>query len=236
MNRNIKNLNRSKKRFTLHASLFSFLFVLGAYGQVDDPRSQKIIDDMVARFKTYPGVSVSFSATVTQLQDQSETELEGKIWIKNNYMYKLEIPDQMIFFDGSKIYQYMPGFREVNVTKPDPDENDEDFQLLNPLTYFNISSGSFKTNFVKESTQNNRKVDEIDLYPVHVKTTRYSRIRVMVGKSDCQLAYLKAFMKDGTHYAVTFMPYEIHKTALPDSFFTFSKREHPDVEVIDLTF
>jgi outer membrane lipoprotein-sorting protein len=99
-------------------SLFTLLFLVGVYAQVDDPRSKKIIDDMAAKFKTYPSVALNFSLTVTQLQVQSEIEQEGKIWVKNN-MYKFEIPDQVIFFDGTKIYQYLPEFKEVNVTKPE---------------------------------------------------------------------------------------------------------------------
>ena len=222
----------SNKIFVLCVSLFAFL--LCTNGQ-DDPRSQKIIDDMTAKFKSYPSVSLSFSVSITQLQDKSKTEQDGKIWLKGN-KYKLEVPDYVIYFDGSKIYQYMPEVKEVNITKPDPDEDDEDFQLLNPQTYFNISSKSFKSKLVKESTQNNRKVHEIDLYPIQLKTTKYSRIRLMVEKSTLQLVHLTAFLKDGTQYALSFKPYEILQTALRDSFFTFNSLEHPNVEVIDLTF
>jgi outer membrane lipoprotein-sorting protein len=214
-------------------SLFTLLFLFNAYGQ-DDPHSQKIIDDMTARFKTYPSVSISFSATI-QFQDQSETEQEGKLWVKNN-KYKLELPEFVIFFDGAKIYQYLPEAKEVNVTKPDPNEDDEDFQLLNPQTYFNLSSKSFKSKLGKESTMSNRKVSEIDLYPIQFTNSKYLRIRVMVEKTTLQLVYLKVFMKDGTHYTLSFKPYDVLPTALPDSFFTFNKLKNPDVEVIDLTF
>ena len=225
----------SKKRFSLLSSLFSLLFLFCAYGQIDDSRSQKIIDDMTAKFRTYPSVSLTFSATITQLQDNSETEQEGKIWVKNN-KYKLEIPDFIIYFDGTKIYQFLPEVNEVNISKPDPDVNDEDFQMLNPQTYFNLSSKSFKSTLVKESTLNNRRVYEIDLYPIQIKTTRYSRIRIMVEKTTHQLVYIHAFMKDGTHYALTFKPYEILQPALRDAFLTFNRLEYPNVEVIDLTF
>ena len=221
-----------KKIFILFFSLFAFL--LCTNGQ-DDARSQKIIDDMTAKFKSYPSVSLSFSANITQLQDKSEMEQDGKIWLKGN-KYKLEIPDQIFYFDGSKIYRYLPEDHEVYINKPDPDEDDEDFQLLNPQTYFNISSKSFKSKLVKESTQNNRKVYEIDLYPIQLKTTKYSRIHLMVEKSTLQLVHLKAILKDGTQYTLSFKPYEILQTALRDSFFTFNTLEHPDVEVIDLAF
>jgi len=223
----------SKKIFVLYSSLFVF-FLFCVYGQ-DDARSQKIIDDTTAKFKTYPSVSLSFSATITQLQDNSETEQSGKLWLKNN-KYKVELPDFVIFCDGSKIYQYLPEVQEVNVTKTDPNEDDEVFQLLNPQTYFNLSSKIFKSNFVKETTLNGRRVYEINLYPIQIKTTNFSRINMMVEKSTLQIVYLKAFMKDGVHYALSFKPYVIHQTALPDSFFTFNKSEHPNVEVIDLTF
>ena len=220
----------SKNIFTFY--LFSVLFLMCSYGQ-DDAKSQKIIDDTAAKFKSYPSVSISFSVNITQLQDKSETEQEGKIWLKGN-RYKLEIPDYVIFYDGSKIYQYLPEYEEVRITKPE--EDDEDFQLMNPQTYFNISSKTFKSKLVKETTQNNRKVYEIDLYPIQVKTTKYSRIRVMIEKTTLQLVHLKAFMKDGTQYTLSFKPYEVNQTALRDSFFTFNTLEYPKVEVIDLSF
>ena len=188
---------------------------------------------MTAKFKTYPSVSLTFSAIITKLQDKSETALEGKIWVKSN-KYKLEIPEYVFYFDGSKHYQYQPEVNEVYITPPDPDENNEDFQLFNPLSYFNLSSKSFKSNFVKESVHDKRNVYEIDLYPVHLKTTQYSRIRIMVEKTTLQMVYLKAFLNDGTNCELTFKPYQ--QPTLRDSFFTFNKLEHPKVEVIDLTF
>ena len=218
----------------LNCLLFSFL--LCTYSQVDDPRSKKIIDDMTARFKSYSSVSLDFSISIENLQNGSETNQAGKVWVKSD-KYKLEVPDYVIYFDGTKIYQYMPlPINEVIITKPDADEDDEDFQLLNPQTYFNLSSKNFKSNFVRESTHSSREVYEIDLYPIHLNTTKYSRIRIMVDRSTLQLVYIKAIMKNGIHYTLNFKPYSILQPALRDSFFVFNRNEHPNVEVIDLTF
>ena len=222
----------TKKFFIFHILFFSFLCSI--YGQ-DEALSQKIIDDMTSKFKTYPSVSLDFSATITSLKDKSETEQEGKLWLKNN-KYKLETSEFVIFYDGSKIYHYMPAVKEVNVAKPDPNENSEEFQLFNPQSYFNISSKSFKSKLIKETVDKGRKVYELDLYPVHLKTAAYSRIRIMIEKTTFQMVYLKAFMNDGTNYTLSFKPYQIPKYALQDSFFTFNPLEHPGVEVIDLTF
>ena len=218
------------------SSVFTLLFVFCVYGQQDDARSKKIIDDMTAKFKTYPSLFLNFSATVSLLQGKTETEQEGKIWLKNNMMYKFELPNLVIYFDGSKIYHFMPEFNEVNIMPPDPDENDEDFQMFNPQSYFNLSSKNFKSNLVRESVQNKRNVYEIDLYPIQLKTTKFSRIRIMVEKSTLQLVYLKAFMIDGIQYELSFKPYDIQKNAYRDAFFKFNFLEHPNVEVIDLTF
>jgi len=215
-------------------SFITFFFVFCVYGQVDDPRSKKIIDDMAAKFKTYPSVSIDFSATETQ-QNRSNSEMEGKLWLKGK-LYKLEIPEQVISFDGTKIYQHLLDVKEVNIIPPDPTEDDENFQLMNPQTYFNISSKSFKSNLVKESTQFNRRVYEIDLYPINLKTTQFSRIRIMVERTSLQMVYLKAFMTDGNQYEISFKPYEILQPPLRDSFFTFNRLLYPNVEVIDLTF
>jgi len=226
-----KILIMSKK--ILSFSVFSFFALFCIYGQ-DDAYSQKIIDDMVAKFKTYSSVSLNFSANIT-LQDRSETEQEGTIWLKNN-KYKLEISDDVIYYDGSKIYHYMPKVKEVTINKPDPEDDSEDFQLLNPSSYFNLSSKSFKSKLIKESTQDNRKVYEIDLYPVQIKNANYTRIRIMIEKSTLQMVYLKAILNDGTHYTLSFKPYNKPQPVLRDSFFTFNIIEHPGVEVIDLTF
>ena len=232
-NKNITN-KLSIINYQLSIVFVLLFFSFNAFAQ-NDPRSKKIIDDMTAKFKTYPSLSFNFSVHRLQLQDNSETEQEGKIWVKND-KYKLELPDFVIYFDGSKIYQYLPGVNEVNISHPDPYEIDEDFQLLNPQTYFNISSTSFKSDFVKETRHNNRIVNEINLYPIDFSGSKYIRIRMMVEKTTLQLVNLKAIMKDGTHYTLSFKPYTIEKTALRDSFFVFNKSEHPNVEVIDLTF
>jgi len=224
----------SKIFFTSHFSLLISFFLLCAHGQ-EDARSQKIIDEMVAKFKTYPSVSISFSATVTQWQDKPEQEQEGKLWLKGN-KYKLELPDFVIYFDGSKIYHHHLKAKEVNIAKPNPDENNEDFQLMNPQSWFNLTSKNFKSTLIKESIQNGRRVSEIDLYPIQVKTTQYSRIRVMVEKSTLQIVYLHVFMNNGSQFAISLKPYDIQQTALRDTFFTFNRLEHPGVEVIDLTF
>lgn len=214
-----------------HILLFPFLCSI--YAQ-DDARSQKIIDDMAAKLKTYPSVSLDFSATVTSLQNKTETEMEGKLWLKTN-KYKIETSDFLLFFDGSKSYYYLTNENEVNVTKPDPNEDGDDFQLFNPQSYFNLSSKSFKSNLVKETVRNDRNVYEINLYPIQIKTARYSRIHIMIEKTTLQLVYLKAFMNDGTNYTLSFKPYQIHQNALRDSFFIFNPVEYPGVEIIDLT-
>ena len=216
------------------ALLVIFINQLNMTGQ-DDPRAQKIIDDMSAKFKSYAGASVDFSYTIIQKQNDSKTERQdGKIWVKNN-KYKLSIADFVIYFDGSKIYQYLPSVNEVNISKPEADDNSGDFQLFNPQSYFNISAKSFRIPYVKEGTENNRSVYEIDLYPLQIRGTKYLRIRIKVDRTSLQLASMQVFMKDGTDYILNFKPYNI-LTALDDSFFRFNKNEHPNVEVIDLTF
>ena len=224
------------KMFIFSSLFVSFFFLFSAFGQVDDPRSKKIIDDMVVKFNTYPSMSVDFSMLIENKQDGSETEQEVKFSVKKD-KYKLEVPDFVLYFDGTKNYQYFPPpINEVMITIPYPDDDVEDFQLLNPQTYFNLSSKSFRSNLVRETTQDKRSVYEIDLYPVHIKDARYSRIRIMVEKSTLQFVYIKVFMNNGIHCTLSFKPYNIFHTALGDSFFVFNKNEHPNVEVIDLTF
>ena len=224
-----KKPNMTKKFLFFQILFFSFL--CSNYGQ-DDVRSQKIIDDMATKLKTYPSVSLEFSATISSLQNKSETEQEGKLWLKSS-KYKLETSEFVIFSDGSKNYNYMPAVKEVYVN---PNENSDDFQLLNPQSYFNISSKSFKSKFIRETVQNKRNVFEIDLYPVQINTANYSRIRMMIEKTTLQMVYLKAFMNDGTNYTLSLKPYQFPQPALRDSFFTFNPLEYPGVEVIDLTF
>ena len=207
-------------------------FVSYLYGQ-DDSHSKKILDEVAAKFKNYPCVQIDFSMTVAQLQNDSEITHKGKIWLKSD-KYKLEIPENTLYFDGTKLYHYMSDVKEVNVSRPDMDDNEE-LQMFNPKTFFNFSSKNFKSDLVKESTQYGRRVMEINLYPVDIKSSGYSRIGLYVEKGTSQIVYLKAVMKNGTRYTLTFSPYNILK-ALPDAFFIFNASEHPGVEVIDLTF
>jgi outer membrane lipoprotein-sorting protein len=190
---------------------------------------------MITKLKAYPSVQLNFSAKVIRMQEHSETSENGKIWLKNN-KYKLELlPEHILYFNGVKLYQYMPEVQEVNVTQPDMDGENETFRIFNPASFFRLTSDNFKSHLVKESDQYNRKVYEIDLYPVRLKTTGYSRIRLFVERESLQLVYLKAYMKDGVQYVLTFEPYHVLKS-LPDTFFEFPVHLHPEAEIIDLTF
>lgn len=222
--------------------ILTFLAVLAMmpFGEIfaqSDQKSEKILAELSARFKAYNSLTIKFNTTITNLQSNTNSTSKATLHLKQE-KYKLILPDMEIMFDGKKLYNYLSDVDEVTISIPEDAEGGElsDFQLLNPKTFYNLSSTHFKSNFVKEEPYNNRQGVTIDLYPKNIKSSHYSRIRLHIEKNTLQLIHLKAFMKSGIHYDLDFEKYVIPNPTLSDTIFTFNKKEHPTTEIIDLTF
>jgi len=202
--------------------LFAFGVIISAYGQ-QDPVAGKILDRFSEKALSAPAVTMTFDLTIIDTPEETEETLQGKAVISEG-KYKLEMPDNIIWFNGEALWTYTPDVEEVTISEPDT--ADETF-VSNPETLFTLYREGYKYRFIEESQEGSI----IDLYPEDL-TTEFSRIRLVIGK-EADLKEAEYRRKDGITLFVKVKTYDLKKD-YPASFFLFDPARYPGVEVIDM--
>lgn len=117
------------------------------YLHKNDPKAKEILDKAAAKFKAYPAAEIDFTLTMENPSENIHEMHEGKAWMKGN-LYKLNVMDVENYYDGKNIYTYMPEVQEVNIKNP----NEEEEEMLNPTTLFDIHNQGFDQNWSARAT------------------------------------------------------------------------------------
>lgn len=189
-----------------------------------DPAAIKILDKFSAVALGSPSVSIKFKLITINQTEQTNDTVSGSITISKD-MYRLELPDNITWFNGSATWNYLIAEKEVTVTKPD--KKDDSF-MNRPSSLFGLYKKGYKTRFIEENS--NSYV--VDLYPEDIKSDLI-RIRLMIGKSASDLIGAEYKRKDGIIIYLVVNEYNLKSKPDP-SVFTFNPQNYKGVEVIDM--
>jgi hypothetical protein len=207
----------------IQSLFFLSLLTINLSGQ-SDPQAIKILDKFSATALASPSVSMKFSLiTINQVEQINDT-VNGSIIIAKD-QYKLELPDNITWFNGSASWNYLKAEKEVTITKPD--KKDDSF-LSRPSVIFSLYKKGYKTRFIEENS--NSMV--VDLYPEDIKSDLV-RIRLAIGKSGSDLVGAEYKMKDGMTMYLVVNEYNL-KTKPDPAIFTFNPSNYKGVEIIDM--
>ncbi len=195
--------------------------------QAVDPKAKNILDQVSAKTKAYKTIEAEFAIILENKQEKINDSKKGKIYIKGN-KYKVDLAVSTIFNDGKTQWTYMKDPNEVNITTPDPNDDNS----LNPAKMFTIYEKGYKVRFINEKFEKNRSLYEIDLYPIDLKK-EFSRITLKIDKDKMQIFSMKRFGKDGTDYYIEVLKMDTNKD-MDDTMFTFDKTKYPKVEINDM--
>ena len=205
--------------------LITFVLAITAFSAwaQSDPKAKEMLDKAAAKFKAYSAAEVNFTLSMeNKAEDINETH-EGQAWMKGN-KYKLNLMDVENYYDGTHIFTYMPEVQEVNIKNP----NDDEEEFLNPTTLFDIHNQGFSQNLM--GTTNG--IAYIELYPKEKKN--FEKIGIWLNPATSSIQKVTSFGKDGNNVTITIKNIKQLNPAPSDTFFTFDKDKHPEVEVIDM--
>ena len=157
---------------------FLLLSVINAKGQ-NDQESIKILDKFADNALKAPSVSMKFKLITVNQTDKTNDTLEGSV-ILNKDKYKLDLPDNIVWFNGETSWSYLTAEKEVTITKAD--KKDNTFQSR-PSLIFTMYKKGYKCRLIEE------KADSyiVDLYPEDIKS-ELLRVRLSIGKSLLKMA------------------------------------------------
>jgi outer membrane lipoprotein-sorting protein len=205
---------------------FTILLFLSANAQ-KDKKATEILDKVIETTESYKTFKVDFVYKMYNEKSNIDESKEGILFVCKE-KYRLLISNQMVISDGETIWTYLISDKEVMIGSAE--ENEE---AITPSNLLNSYQEDYKSKFVKETTIRGKKVEIIELKPLKGKT--YSLIKVTIDKLKKQLVDFTIYDKNGSEYS-----YQINKfitnISLSDTTFTFSEKDYPDVDFIDMRF
>jgi outer membrane lipoprotein carrier protein len=203
---------------------FSMVFIsLAAYSQ-SDAEAVKILDRFSATALGAPSVSMKFNLETIDQVEGTKNNVSGSIILSKD-KYKLEMTNNIIWFNGENSWSYLPAEKEVTISKPD--KKDDSFQTR-PSAIFSIYKKGYKIRLLEEKASSYL----IDLYPEDINSD-HIRIRLNIGKPSLDLKSIEYKYKNGVTALLTVTEYDLKQN--PDnSAFAFSPDKYKGVEIIDM--
>ncbi len=190
-----------------------------------DADAKKILDAVSSKFKSYKSVEAKFVLKIENASGKSIGSKSGSVFMKAT-KYRISMPGQEIFSDGSTTWSYEKSSNEVTINKIDPSANSITPQKL--FTNFYDKDFLYKLNGVVKS--GGKDLQEIELTPID-KTKAFHKVLLYVSNST--IFSTKVFEKTGNRYI-----YNVNdmKTgvSITDQSFVFDAKKYPGVEVVDL--
>jgi outer membrane lipoprotein-sorting protein len=189
-----------------------------------DPEATKVLDKFSATAFAAQSVSIRFRMVNINLAENSKDTVKGTLLMLKD-QYRLELPDNISWFNGSTSWNYLTREKEVTITKPD--RKDDSF-FSKPSSIFTMYKKGYKTKLIEDSPKN----WSVDLYPEDVNT-ELMRIRLTIGKTLNDLISAEYRKKDGVVINLLIDEYNLKSKPEPGAF-TFDPKKYKGVEVIDM--
>jgi outer membrane lipoprotein carrier protein len=208
---------------TFLSGLFLVLTSLTAIAQ-NDAEAVKILDKFSAQALGAPSVSMKFTMeTIDQVEGTNNSSTGSIILSKDRY--RLEMTDNIIWFNGETSWSYLPAEKEVTVAKPEKKDNSF---ISRPSAVFSVYKKGYKVRLLEEKSSSYL----IDLYPENIDSD-HIRIRLNIGKPLLDLKSLEYKYKNGVTAILTVNEYDL-KQQPDNSEFIFSPDKYKGIEIIDM--
>lgn len=190
----------------------------------NDADAIRILDNFSAKATKAPSVSLKFTLETVDQVEGTNTSITGSAILAKD-RYRLELPENIIWFNGETSWSYLPDVEEVTITKP---EKDDDSFMARPSSIFTVYKKNYKARLLEERTGSYL----IDLYPDDINSD-HVRIRLEIGKPGLELKSLEYKYKNGITIMLKVNSYDL--TLQPaDSEFVFPQAKYREAEIIDM--
>lgn len=199
------------------------IFSLKITGQ-NDPGAISILDKFSSSVLTAPSVSMDFILITDDQVERSKDTIKGSVLLRKDN-YKLELPDNIIWFNGETSWSYLPDEKEVTITRPE--KNNDSFET-NPSSIFTMYKKGYKCRLLEEKPDSYL----IDLYPDEINN-ELVRVRLTIKKPSLELARFEYKRRDGITMTLLVKNYNLKQITEP-AMFRFNAEKYKGAEVIDM--
>jgi outer membrane lipoprotein-sorting protein len=193
------------------------------HGQ-EDPEALKTLDRFASVAKASPSVSISYVMITSDVMENRTDSIEGSVVIAGD-KYRLTLPENTTWFNGTDSWNYMPSVNEVVITRPE----EEDLSFFSkPSLLFEMYKDDYRVRLVEESSS----LQVIDLYPKDIRSDMI-RIRLTINKKGSELRTAEYRTRDGITVTLEVTEYNL-KFKPDNNFFDFNPSDYKGIEIIDM--
>ncbi len=188
-----------------------------------DEKSKALLSALSARMDAYTSYEIDF----TSRMPGEFSRLDGTVIVSGEHYY-MSTPGIEVFFDGESIWTYTHDLKQVVREKPRTGTN----LLDNPVRFFKLYEEDFDHVYRGRTTWEGKTVDVVELTPRR-ENEGYASMVLRLDAST-HLPVSLSYQMDGSS-----APLEITVRKLTpnvpvnDARFTFDRRAHQEVEVVD---
>lgn len=190
-------------------------------------KAEVLLDRVKSKYNGAESIRVDFTFMLeNKKQDNFKEVREGTAFLKNE-KFRLNLGNNLIICNNNTVWTYLKEAGEVQVNPYKPDQ-----MKINPSKMFTLYEEGFLYAYKGDKEVDGTPYYQVELTPEN-KEKSYYKIRLLLNKDTYQIRRTKVFEKDGSIYTFKFSNYTLNKELSPKKF-TFDKKAHPDVTVIDL--
>ncbi len=206
-------------------SVFALLFLFtGTVFPQNDPEAVKVLDRFSAMALGAPSISMKFTIKTNDQVEGTNNTSSGSILLSRD-KYRLDLADNIIWYNNETSWSYLPAEKEVTITKPGKD--DDSFRTQ-PSAVFSLYKKGYKSRLVDKTSDSYL----IDLYPEDINSD-HIRIRLAIGNPVPDLRSLEYKYKNGVTVTLEVKEYDLKQKPDGQSF-VFPAEKYKGVEVIDM--
>ena len=190
-----------------------------------DVKARELLDKSSAALAQAGDIQAYFTLNIKDGINKTSQSFEGIIQMRGN-KFKIDTPDQTIYFDGKTQWVYQKSYEEVNISEPTKDE----IQALNPKSIFSIYKDSNYKYIGSKTDIKMRKVEEVSIFPPKGEITR---IDVQISNVDYFPVMFHIFYKNKIENIISINKYQTNQN-FSDNLFVFDEKQYPNVNINDL--
>ncbi len=199
--------------------------------QEKDPKAKAILDKLSAKHKSIDNIVIDFKATFSGAKIKKQVII-GKAY-KAAKKYAYYTTDYTVVNDGRDNWLYSKKDNEVVITSNE--DADEGNGLMSPAKLLSIWETGFKYQLIGEGKVGSKFLQEVRLFPIDPKKSKYHTITLIIDKTANELTKVEIKGRDGVN-----MVYDItgfsSGTTIPSSKFKFDKTKFPNLVTTDNRF
>ena len=178
-------------------------------------QARHTLDKTAAVIGRKGGASANFTIKSPKLGSST-----GTIAIKGN-KFKAASTDAVVWYNGKTQWTYMPQTEEVNVTTPTKSQQ----AVLNPYTFITLYQKGYDLSMQTKGTNN------IITLKAQDSSQPIQQMVITINKQNSVPSQVR-MLQDNDWTTIDISGFEAKNQ--PDATFTFTAKEYPDAEVIDL--